>query len=248
MKIISLSKNNVRTCVYVSINLYLKYIEMIKDADAADLDVLQSAIRVVGFQYGKMQDSLSVYCGITFAVQAITESMCKIGCLPDTPERLNLRNCHDENQAMLIIIKKFSLRRLNMKSIEKVEQFLKDTPVVYLTTVDGDRPKCRPIGLHLLIEDTLYFGIGTFKEVYQQMQANPNVELCVCKEREFLRYYGKAIFESDSQIANAAIAASPILQKIYNETTGKELGIFHLENATAEFRSMAGIQESFSFE
>lgn len=133
-----------------------------------------------------------------------------------------------------------------MKNIEKVEQFLKGTPVVYLTTVDGNRPKCRPIGLHMLIGENLYFGIGTFKDVYQQMQANPNVELCVCKNCEFLRYYGKAVFETDDKLENTAIASAPFLAQIYNEATGKRLGIFHLENATAEFRTMTGIQESFS--
>lgn len=133
-----------------------------------------------------------------------------------------------------------------MKSIEKIQQFLSDVPVVYLTTVDGSKPKCRPIGLHLLIGDRLYFGIGTFKEVYRQMQANPNVELCVCKGREFLRYYGKVVFETDDKIADAAVSSSPILQQIYHESTGKKLGIFHLENATAEFRTMTGIRESFT--
>lgn len=133
-----------------------------------------------------------------------------------------------------------------MKNIEKVEQFLKDVPVVYLTTVADGRPKCRPIGLHMLVGDTLYFGIGTFKDVYRQMETNPYVEFCVCKDREFLRYYGKAVFEKDDKIANAAISATPFLQQVYNETTGKKLGMFHLENATAEFRTMTGIQESFA--
>ncbi|WP_130869405.1 pyridoxamine 5'-phosphate oxidase family protein [Intestinimonas massiliensis (ex Afouda et al. 2020)] len=133
-----------------------------------------------------------------------------------------------------------------MKDIERVEQFLKDVPVVYLTTVTEGKPKCRPIGLHMLIGDTLYFGVGTFKDVYRQMEANPFVEFCVCKDRVFLRYYGKAVFEKDYKIANAAISAAPFLQQVYNETTGKKLGMFHLENATAEFRTMTGIRESLT--
>ena len=136
-----------------------------------------------------------------------------------------------------------------MKNIEKVEQFLKGTPVVYLTTVDGNRPKCRPIGLHMLIGENLYF--VDLQVLYNISfaaleQANPNVELCVCKNCEFLRYYGKAVFETDDKLENTAIASAPFLAQIYNEATGKRLGIFHLENATAEFRTMTGIQESFS--
>lgn len=132
-------------------------------------------------------------------------------------------------------------------SITKVEEFLKEAPVFYLSTTDGDKPKCRPLGLHLLIDDKLYFGIGSFKSVYAQMQANPYVEICVSKDREFMRYYGKAVFETDDKIANNAIASAPFLQQIYNETTSKKLAMFHLEEATAEFCSMTGILESYSF-
>ncbi len=38
------------------------------------------------------------------------------------------------------------------------------------------------------------------------------------------------------------------MQKIYNEQTGYRLAIFHLENATAEFRNMLGVQESYRFD
>lgn len=133
-----------------------------------------------------------------------------------------------------------------MRDIKKVVDYLKDVPVLYLTTVDGEKPKCRPIGLHIFVDDKIYFGIGTFKEVYRQMQENPYVEICVCKDQEFLRYYGKAVFETDGKAANVAISSVPFLQKIYNETTGKKLGMFYLENATAEFRTMMGIKEQFS--
>lgn len=132
-------------------------------------------------------------------------------------------------------------------SIRKVEEFLKGNPVFYLTTVYGDKPKCRPLGLHIMVDDKIYFGIGSFKEVYSQMQVNPNVEICVSKDKEFLRYYGKVVFETDDRIANIAIESNPFLQQIYNEKTGKKLAMFHLEEATAEFRSMMGIQESYSF-
>lgn len=131
-------------------------------------------------------------------------------------------------------------------SIQKVEQFLKDSPVFYLSTIDGDRPKCRPLGLHLLIKDKIYFGVGSFKNVYAQMQINPNVEICVCRGRDFLRYYGRAIFEPDDRISNIALTASPFLQRIYNETTGNRLAMFHLEEATAEFYDLMEVRESYS--
>lgn len=134
-----------------------------------------------------------------------------------------------------------------MENIEKVNDFLNQVQAFYLTTVDGDKPKCRPIAFHMLSNDKIYFGIGSFKDVYKQMQANPYVELCVAVGKEFLRYYGKAVFETDTVIANKALDAMPDMKRIYNEQTGYRLEIFHLEGATAEFRSMMGIQESYSF-
>lgn len=134
-----------------------------------------------------------------------------------------------------------------MSNIEKVENYLKECPVFFLTTVDEDRPKCRPIAFHLLENDKIYFGIGTFKDVYKQLQKNPFVEICAQKENGFLRYYGKAVFESDYTLASEILSKMPSMQKVYNEETGFKLGIFHLEEATAEFRSAMGLVESIKF-
>lgn len=72
------------------------------------------------------------------------------------------------------------------------------------------------------------------------------VEFCVCEEQEFLRYYGRAVFETDERIADAAKEAVPFLQTMYNESTGRQLGMFHLEDAVAVFRTMAGVRESLA--
>lgn len=135
-----------------------------------------------------------------------------------------------------------------MKNLEQVNNFLAQAGTFYLTTTDGDKPKCRPVGFHMVKDDKLYFGVGNFKEVYKQMQKNPNVEFCATVGKEFLRYYGKAVFETDYSIAEKVLTNAPSLQKVYNEQTGYKLGIFHLEHATAEFRTMSGIKESIQFD
>lgn len=134
-----------------------------------------------------------------------------------------------------------------MNPIEKVDNYLNQVKFFSLSTVDGDKPKCRPISFHLLLDNNIYFGIGTFKDVYKQLSVNPNAEICVCNGDDFLRYYGEAVFEKDSRIADRVLCNVPAMQKIYNDRTGYKLGIFHLENATAEFRSKIGIVESYSF-
>ena len=79
----------------------------------------------------------------------------------------------------------------------------------------------------------IIFGVGDFKNVYKQMIANPLVEIAACKaDGHWLRYTGKAVFETDYSYAEQMIKASG-LEAIYNEQTGNKLMTFHLENATA---------------
>ena len=62
-----------------------------------------------------------------------------------------------------------------------------------------------------------------------------------------LRCYGRALFEQDDTIADMVLSKAPAMQKIYNKETGFKLGIFHLENATAEFRTKMGVSEEYHF-
>lgn len=134
-----------------------------------------------------------------------------------------------------------------MDNIQKIEDFLNETPTFYLTTVMDNKPKCRPIGFHLLKNNKIYFGVGTFKDVYQQMQENPYIEICACKGGKFLRYFGTAVFETDDTISKEVLDKSPGLKKIYNKDTGHQLGIFHIKNATAEIHVMSQIIEKYNF-
>lgn len=65
----------------------------------------------------------------------------------------------------------------NMTNIEKVNQFLDEAKIFYFLTTDGDKPKGRPFGFHMLDDGKLYFGCGTFKNVFSQLMQNPHVEV-----------------------------------------------------------------------
>lgn len=135
-----------------------------------------------------------------------------------------------------------------LEGAERVSKFLSDAGVFYLATVNGDRPKVRPLGLSLLKDGKIYFGVGDFKEVYKQMQANPYVEISCTVGPDFLRYYGKAVFEETYDLGASMVAGADFLKSVYNEETGNKLAMFHLEEATAEIRStMGNILESYNF-
>ena len=125
--------------------------------------------------------------------------------------------------------------------MSKLNDFLTETGFFFLATTDGNQPKLRPLGAHFEMDGKVLFGIGDFKDVYRQMQANPLVEISACKsDGKWLRYTGKAVFETDPKYAAAMLEGAPRLKEIYNETTGHKLAVFHLEDATAVVIPMMG--------
>ena len=128
--------------------------------------------------------------------------------------------------------------------MSKVKDFLAEAGIFFMATVDGDQPKLRPLGAFLEEDGKLIFGVGDFKNVYRQMRANPLVEIAACKkDGHWLRYTGRAVFETDSKYAEAMIRQSH-LEAIYNEQTGNKLMTFHLEDATAVDIAIMGEGES----
>ena len=128
--------------------------------------------------------------------------------------------------------------------MSKIGDFLKETGVFFLATTDGDQPKLRPLGAFLEEDGKIIFGVGDFKEVYRQLCANPLVEIAACKpDGHWLRYTGKAVFETDEKYAQTIIKNAG-LEAIYGEQTGNKLMTFHLEDAKAVDIAVMGEGES----
>lgn len=84
-----------------------------------------------------------------------------------------------------------------MTNEEKVWDYLDKAQVFYVTTVDGDHPKCRPFSFKMMANGKIYFGVGTFKDCYRQLTRNPKIEIAASDGKGFIRYYGKAVFDDD---------------------------------------------------
>ena len=128
--------------------------------------------------------------------------------------------------------------------MSKIGDFLKEAGVFYLATADGAQPKLRPLGAFLDKDGKIIFGVGDFKDVYKQLKANPLCEIAACKkDGHWLRYTGKAVFETDYSYAEEMIKTAG-LDMIYNEQTGNKLMAFHLEDAKAVIIPIMGEGES----
>ncbi len=129
--------------------------------------------------------------------------------------------------------------------MNRINDFLTEAGVFFLATADGDQPRIRPLGSHFVMDDKVIFGVGEFKDVYRQMQQNPKVEIVACKQGgHWLRYTGRAVFETDPKFEQKALELNPNLRAIYNEENGRHMGMFHLEDATAVDIPVMGEGES----
>ena len=131
-----------------------------------------------------------------------------------------------------------------MSNAAKVNDFLDKAKVFYFLTTDGDQPKGRPFGLHLLVDDKIYFGCGTFNNVYKQLTKNPKVEVLAFADGEFIRYDGLARVVKDDALLAKVRETMPQVMAMYDKNNW-EMGLFCLENGHAEIRGLIELKEEF---
>ena len=91
----------------------------------------------------------------------------------------------------------------------------------------------RVLGLKIKLDDKLFFAVGTFKDVYKQLQANPKCELLAYVGTDFIRWDGIAVFSEDPRLMPIVENMMPELAKMYKDM-GWKLGFFSIEDGTAE--------------
>lgn len=129
--------------------------------------------------------------------------------------------------------------------MSRINDYLTEAGVFFLATVEGDQPRLRPLGAHMEMDGKVIFGVGDFKNVYKQLVANPKTEIVACKnDGHWMRYTGKAVFETDEKYAQAMLDGAPHLKNIYNDETGNKMMCFHIEEATAVDIAVMGEGES----
>lgn len=125
--------------------------------------------------------------------------------------------------------------------MEEVLKFLHENSPFYFATVDETTPKVRPLGLCLEHDGKIYFGIGTFKQAFKQLLANTQVEICTTnKNSEWIRLHGTVVMDDNDAVLEKVFVAMPSLKDMYNEETGRKLGLFYLKDAVAEIADMKG--------
>ena len=131
-----------------------------------------------------------------------------------------------------------------MTNLEKVDALLSEAKVFYIVTVDKDKPKARPISFKLLKNNKLWFGVGTFKDVYKQLMANPHIEIIASTNNKWLRYDGVAHFAEDLDLENECLDILGPIGEMYRKNNWR-MGMFYIEDAHVEIKAVAKTIEEF---
>jgi uncharacterized pyridoxamine 5'-phosphate oxidase family protein len=128
--------------------------------------------------------------------------------------------------------------------MNEVLKFLTDNPTFYLATVDGDLPKVRPFGFVMKFDGKLCFCTSNQKNVYRQLKANPNFEVCTTSNTgEWLRLKGKAVFNTSRESKQAALDLMPVLRDMYS-VDDSIFETFYIDDAEATFSDMKGVSRT----
>jgi uncharacterized pyridoxamine 5'-phosphate oxidase family protein len=131
--------------------------------------------------------------------------------------------------------------------MQSVLQFLRENETFYFSTMDGDQPRVRPFGAVAIVDGKLCFTTAKKKQVYEQMQKNPKVEISTTAPGgRWLRLSGVAVTDECREIKESMLEACPTLRRLYSEDDDI-FCVFHLEQATATFYSFTEPPRTVTF-
>ena len=125
--------------------------------------------------------------------------------------------------------------------MNEVVKFLQENPVQYLATVGRDgRAKCRPFMFAGEMDGRLWLCTNSTKDVYKDMQANPNIEISVSGPAyAWIRLSGRAVFE-DNLSAKEMCIRNPIVRSQYQTADNPIFEVFYLADAHAVIADFSG--------
>ncbi|MDO4615671.1 MAG: pyridoxamine 5'-phosphate oxidase family protein [Lachnospiraceae bacterium] len=120
--------------------------------------------------------------------------------------------------------------------MNEVLDFLKKSGTFYLATIEDDQPRVRPFGAVCEFENKIYITTSNQKKVYQQILANPKVEISGMSEDKWIRVTTTLVPDERREPKTAMLDANPSLRGMYSEDDGK-MAVLYFDHGTASIES-----------
>jgi len=123
---------------------------------------------------------------------------------------------------------------------KEILEFITKHPIAYMATVEGDKPRVRAMGTFRADENGIIFSMQTPKDVYNQLQNNPETELCYFAESVQVRVSGRMQELTDQALKEEIVEKRPFYKPGVDESGWDYVGIFILKNGQADVLDMKG--------
>lgn len=129
--------------------------------------------------------------------------------------------------------------------MSKAFDILKEYGVFFLATVNDGKPAVRPFGAVMEYNDKLYVATANFKDVYNQLKKEKNVELAAWKSgtMDWIRIQGIAEEDTSLAIKERILNECPVLADIFKSADNEVLAVFSITVDKAYAFSLDGVSE-----
>jgi pyridoxamine 5'-phosphate oxidase len=113
----------------------------------------------------------------------------------------------------------------------EIIDFMNANDACYFATVEGNKPHVRGIRIVKADENGIIIQTGTYKDLYKQLSANPNVELCFhnAKDGIQVRVSGAVEVVDDLKIKEEVVAERKFLKPIVEKEGYGAIAVYRLK-------------------
>ena len=113
--------------------------------------------------------------------------------------------------------------------------FMNATHECHMATVEGNKPHVRGIGIVKADEDGIIIQTSAYKDVYKQLSANPNVELCFNNFKQGIQVRVSGALEAfdDLELKKEIVTQRPFLKRVVDEKGYGSIVLYRLKKGEA---------------
>lgn len=135
-------------------------------------------------------------------------------------------------------------------TINDVAAYLDMVGLQYMATIGLDsKPKVRPVQYMVIEDGKLWFCTNSKKLMYQELQANPFLEICGSKLEEdeimtpWIRFSAEAVFEENKKVKQMIIEKSSIVNTLYKDDVDNPIfKVFYLKNVKGSLNNLGHVK------
>jgi pyridoxamine 5'-phosphate oxidase len=123
---------------------------------------------------------------------------------------------------------------------KEILAFINKNPVVYMATVEENKPHVRAMGTYRADENGIIFSMQSYKDVYRQLLANPATELCYHAGSIQIRVVGRLEPVNDLELKKEIVEKRAFYKPGVEKEGWDYVGAFILKEGKATVLDMKG--------